>query len=136
MFSVESILYVFVDWTIPVLAAVLLHELAHGVAARRLGGDAALAGGPLPDNPLRHIDIFGTIALPALLVITGLKLPFGYAKAIRIDLARFARSRRDLIAVLAAGPAANLLLAIAAALALHAVADTGLAGGRRWSPTT
>ena len=123
MFSVESILYVFVDWTIPVLAEVLLHELAHGVAARRLGGDAALAGGPLPDNPLRHIDIFGTIALPALLVITGLKLAFGYAKAIRIDLARFARSRRDLIAVLAAGPAANLLLAIAAALALHAVAD-------------
>ncbi len=111
----------FVEWTIPVLAAVVLHEVAHGLAARRLGGELALAGGPLPDNPLRHVDIFGTIVLPALLIIAGLRLPFGYAKTIRIDFSRFARSRRDLVAVLAAGPAANLVLAIVAALALHAV---------------
>ena len=140
MFSVESILYIFVEWTIPVLAAVLLHEVAHGYAARRLGGEAALSGGPLPHNPLRHIDIFGTVLLPALLVIAGLRLPFGYAKAISIDLSRFARSRRDLIAVLAAGPAANLLLAIAAALALHAVAGlpdhvNGLAAVHDYRPS-
>ena len=140
MFSVESILYMFVEWTIPVLAAVLLHEVAHGYAARRLGGEAALSGGPLPHNPLRHIDIFGTVLLPALLVIAGLRLPFGYAKAISIDLSRFARSRRDLIAVLAAGPAANLLLAIAAALALHAVAGlpdhvNGLAAVHDYRPS-
>ena len=121
MFSLESILYMFVEWTIPLLAAVLLHEVAHGLAAQRLGGDLALPGGRLPNNPLRHVDIFGTILLPALLVIAGLRLPFGYAKTIRIDFSRFAHSRRDLIAVLAAGPAANLLLAIVAALALHAV---------------
>jgi Zn-dependent protease len=111
----------FVEWTIPVLAAVVLHEVAHGLAARRLGGDLALPGGRLPSNPLRHVDIFGTILLPALLIIAGLRLPFGYAKAIGIDFSRFARSRRDLVAVLAAGPAANLALAIIAALALHAV---------------
>ena len=105
------------------LAALFLHELAHGFAARRLGGDLALPGGRLTLNPRRYIDIFGTVLLPALLIIAGLRLPFGYAKAIAIDLSRFAHSRRNLVLALAAGPAANLVLAIAAALALHAVAS-------------
>ena len=123
MFSIQSVFYVVVEWTIPVLAAVLLHELAHGYAARRLGGDLALPGGRLTLDPRRHVDILGTILLPALLIVAGLRLPFCYAKAIAIDLSRFAHSRRDLVVVLAAGPLANLLLAIAAALALHAVAS-------------
>ena len=105
------------------LAALFLHELAHGFAARRLGGDLALPGGRLTLNPRRYIDIFGTVLLPALLIIAGLRLPFGYAKAIAIDLSRFAHSRRNLVLALAAGPAANLVLAIATALALHAVAS-------------
>ena len=139
MFSIDSIKYMLVDWTIPVLAAVILHELAHGYAAQRLGGDLALPGGHLTLNPRRHIDIFGTILLPALLIVVGLRLPFAYAKAIAIDLSRFAHSRRNLVVVLAAGPAANLLLAIAAALALHAVASlpghiNGLADVHNYRP--
>ena len=112
-----------VSWIFWVLFSITLHELAHGAAARRLGGDLALPGGRLTLNPRRHIDIFGTILLPAVLIVAGLRLPFGYAKPIAIDLTRFAHSRRNLIAVLAAGPAANLLLAVVAALALHAVAS-------------
>ena len=110
-------------WVLPVIFAVTFHEAAHGFVARRLGDDTAWREGRVTFNPLRHIDPFGTVVLPALLFVTSGFL-FGYAKPVPVNFARLNHPRRDSVFVALAGPGTNVLLAIASALLFYALAVT------------
>ncbi len=121
MSGLESALYTASVWVIPVLLAITLHEAAHGYVALKLGDDTALSAGRVTFNPLKHIDRFGTILLPALLLLVKSPFLFGYAKPVPVNFARLNNPRRDMIWVAAAGPATNLILATASALLLHLI---------------
>ncbi len=121
--EMNSIAYTVSVWTLPVLLAVTLHEAAHGWAAMKLGDDTALRQGRVTFNPLRHIDLFGTILLPALMLFgSGGRMMFGFAKPVPVDFRNLRRPRRDMVLVAAAGPGINLAIAVASALAIHAAA--------------
>jgi Zn-dependent protease len=117
-------------WAIPVILAITLHEAAHGFVAWRLGDDTAYRMGRVTFNPLRHIDLFGTIVMPALLLLaSGGRVLFGYAKPVPVRFSRLRKPRRDMVLVAAAGPGINLAMAMAAAMALRpAMALPGDAG--------
>jgi len=107
-------------WVVPVLLAVTLHEAAHGWVASKLGDDTALRMGRVTFNPLKHIDLFGTLLLPAaLLMLSGGQFMFGFAKPVPVNFFKLNHPRRDMILVAAAGPGANILIATASALLLH-----------------
>lgn len=125
----DSILYQVATWIIPVLVAITLHEAAHGWVADKLGDDTARRLGRVSFNPLRHIDPFGTVILPAILIAAKTGFIFGYAKPVPVNFSRLRHPRRDMALVAAAGPLANLLIASVGALAwnLQAVLTGGLA---------
>jgi len=109
-------------WTIPVLIAVTFHEAAHGVVAWQLGDDTAKRLGRVTFNPFKHIDPFGTVLLPVLLLFaSGGRIMFGFAKPVPVDFRRLNNPRRDMVLVAVAGPATNLLLVLASALLFHVV---------------
>ena len=114
---------------IPVIVAITLHEAAHGYAAWALGDDTAKQEGRLSLNPLRHVDRFGTLILPGLLLLGQLLtigrvvFMFGWAKPVPVSAWRFKYPRQGMALVAAAGPAMNFLLAWLAALALHGSAE-------------
>src|SRR5689334_49318 len=108
-------------WTIPVILAITLHEAAHGYVAHRLGDDTAWNLGRVTLNPLKHIDPFGTIILPALFILSGSPFKFGYAKPVPVNFGALRNPKRDMIWVAAAGPATNILMALAAGLLAHIV---------------
>jgi Zn-dependent protease len=111
------------EWVLPVILAITLHEAAHGYVARSCGDDSAWKLGRVTINPLRHIDPYGTILLPGLLLlVSGGHFMFGYAKPVPVAFARLKRPRRDIVLVAAAGPAANLVLAVVSALLVRALA--------------
>ncbi len=99
-------------WAIPVLFAITVHEVAHGWVASRLGDPTAKRAGRLTLNPLHHVDPFGTILLPGILLLLHSPFLFGYAKPVPVDFGALRQPRRDMVLVAAAGPAANLLMAI------------------------
>ena len=107
-------------WVLPVLFAVTLHEAAHGFAAWRLGDDTAYRLGRVSANPLRHIDPVGTILIPGMLFLSGSQFLFGYAKPVPVQFRNLRNPRRDSILVAAAGPAANLLIALTSAILINA----------------
>ncbi len=108
-------------WVLPVLIAVTLHEAAHGWVAWRLGDDTAWRLGRVSFNPLKHIDLFGTVLLPALMLLgSGGRMMFGYAKPVPVNFAGLGNPRRDMVLVAAAGPASNLILALLSAVLIHA----------------
>jgi Zn-dependent protease len=108
-------------WVIPVIIAITFHEATHGFVALMLGDDTAWRLGRVSFNPLKHIDPFGTLLLPALLVMLRSGFLFGYAKPVPVNFKALRHPRRDMVFVAAAGPAMNLALAILAALAFHLV---------------
>ena len=108
-------------WIVPVLLAITLHEAAHGFVAHRCGDDTAWRLGRVSFNPLKHIDLFGTILLPGMLFFLHAPFLFGYAKPVPVKFSALRNPRRDMVWVAAAGPATNLLLATAAALMVHLV---------------
>jgi Zn-dependent protease len=114
-------IYLASTWVLPVLLAITLHEAAHGFVAHHFGDDTAWQLGRVSLNPLRHIDPFGTLFLPALLLLTHAPFLFGYAKPVPVKFGQLRNPRRDMIWVAAAGPVMNLALATAAALLLHTV---------------
>ena len=116
---------------LPVLLAITLHEAAHGFVAHWLGDDTAWRLGRVSLNPFKHIDPFGTIVLPAMLLLLRSPFLFGYAKPVPVNFGALRNPRRDMVWVAAAGPATNLLLATAAALLAHLVGFVP-AGGREW----
>src|SRR5215469_28405 len=108
-------------WTLPVILAITLHEAAHGYVAYRLGDDTAWRLGRVTLNPLSHIDLFGTIILPALFILSGSPIKFGYAKPVPVNFNALHNPKRDMVWVAAAGPAANILMALVAGFAAHAL---------------
>src|SRR3954471_22201563 len=124
-------LYTASTWVIPVLLAITLHEAAHGFVAHRLGDDTAWLLGRVSLNPFKHIDPFGTVLLPALLLFLHSPFLFGYAKPVPVKFSALRNPRHDMVLVAAAGPAANLLQALAAALLIHIVGSLP-EGLERW----
>jgi Zn-dependent protease len=114
-------IYLATVWAIPVIIAITFHEAAHGFVAYLLGDDTAWRLGRVSFNPAKHIDPFGTIVLPGLLLLLRAPFLFGYAKPAPINFTKLRSPRRDMVLVAAAGPAMNIALAILAALAFHLV---------------
>ncbi len=106
-------------WVLPLLLAITLHEAAHGFVAHWLGDDTAWKLGRVSLNPLRHIDPFGTILLPAMLLFAHSPFLFGYAKPVPVNFRALREPRSGMVLVALAGPATNMILAIAAAAAFH-----------------
>ena len=118
----EAIGYTASVWILPVIVAVTFHESAHAWVAWRLGDDTAKHLNRVTFNPFKHLDLFGTIILPALMLIgSGGRMMFGFAKPVPINPANLNNPRRDMVLVAAAGPISNLGLALLAALLLHTV---------------
>ena len=114
-------IYIVSIWLLPVLIAVTFHEAAHGFVARFLGDETASRLGRVSLNPLRHIDPFGTILLPGLLLLARSPFLFGYAKPVPVNFRALRNPRFGMVLVAAAGPAMNFGLAIIAALSFHLV---------------
>lgn len=96
--------------------AVTLHEVAHGYAALKFGDSTAKLSGRLSLNPVKHLDPFGSILLPGLLIFSGAPVVFGYAKPVPVNFHNLTDQRIGTIVVSAAGVAANLVCAVAAGL--------------------
>ncbi|RCX24783.1 site-2 protease family protein [Thioalbus denitrificans] len=109
----------FAVWVLPVLFAITLHEAAHGWMARRLGDPTAEMLGRLTLNPLKHIDPVGTILVPGILLLLGSGVLFGWAKPVPVTMENLRNPRRDMAWVAAAGPLANLLMAVLWAFIIH-----------------
>jgi Zn-dependent protease len=112
----RDLIYTISIWLLPVLIAITFHEAAHGYVARFLGDDTASRWGRVSLNPVRHIDPFGTIILPALLLLARSPFLFGYAKPVPVNFRKLRYPRIGMVLVAAAGPAMNIGLAIAAVL--------------------
>jgi Zn-dependent protease len=126
-FSVATI----VLWAVPVVFAITLHEAAHGYVARMFGDDTAYVLGRVTLNPIKHIDLIGTILVPGLMLITskllvGVPFVFGWAKPVPVNFGNLRHPKRDMIWVAAAGPAVNFAMAILWALGSRLVAPSGL----------
>jgi Zn-dependent protease len=106
-------------WFLPIVVAITLHEAAHGWVAERCGDDTAKMLGRVSFNPIKHVDLFGTLLLPALLLMLKSPILFGYAKPVPVNFWRLRHPKRDMIWVALAGPGVNVLLAFVAALLLH-----------------
>jgi Zn-dependent protease len=118
----NQVIYLITTWAIPAIIAITFHEAAHGFAAHQLGDDTAWRLGRVTLNPVRHIDLYGTILLPGVLLLLGSPVLFGYAKPVPVNFAALRQPRRDMVLVAAAGPAMNIALAIVASLAFYIVA--------------
>ncbi len=114
-------LYQVSTWIIPLIIAITFHEASHGYVARLFGDDTAWRAGRVTFNPLKHIDPFGTILLPALLMLLRAPFLFGYAKPVPVNFRALRNPKRDSVFVAAAGPAMNLALAILSALSFRLV---------------
>lgn len=119
--NLDGILYQASVWILPALVAITLHEAAHGWVAWRLGDDTAYRMGRVSFNPLRHVDNFGTIVLPLMLLLARAPFMFGWAKPVPVNFGRLNSPRRDMVLVAAAGPGMNIGLAFVALLLLHAL---------------
>jgi Zn-dependent protease len=115
----SNIIYQIAVWLVPLVIAIVFHEVAHGLVARLLGDPTAAERGRLTLNPIRHIDPFGTVILPLILAISHAPV-FGWAKPVPVNYRRLNRPRRDMVLVALAGPGMNLLLAVIGAAILAA----------------
>ncbi len=116
--DINSIMQGISIWALPVVLAVVLHEVAHGWVADRLGDDTARWMGRLTLNPLKHIDPVGTVIIPLALIIVGSPFLFGYAKPVPVNFRKLRRPKQDMVWVALAGPVTNILLAVFSTLLL------------------
>jgi Zn-dependent protease len=118
-------------WVLPLIIAITFHEAAHGFVAHARGDDTAWERGRVTFNPLKHIDPFGTLILPGMLLLAHSPFLFGYAKPVPVNFRALRNPRIDMVWVALAGPATNIILALAAALAFHALPVIP-AGAAQW----
>ncbi len=111
-----------------------VHEAAHAWAANRLGDPTARLLGRLSLNPAVHVDVIGTLIFPLVAITTGLPL-IGWAKPVPVDFRNLRHPRRDFAIVAAAGPASNVLMAVAGALVFVAVVDAAALRGGELLPS-
>ena len=109
-------------WVLPLVIAITFHEAAHGFVAHRLGDNTAYEQGRVSFNPLRHNDPFGTLVMPAILLLSHSPFLFGYARPVPVNFRALRNPRIGMVLVALAGPATNIVLALAAAAAFHALA--------------
>ena len=114
-------LYALSVWVLPLLFAITFHEAAHGFVAHALGDNTAWQLGRVSINPFRHIDPFGTVVLPAMLLLARSPFLFGYARPVPVNFQNLRNPRIGMVLVALAGPATNLILATLAAAAFHAL---------------
>jgi Zn-dependent protease len=127
----EDLIQTVTVYAIPVLLAITLHEAAHGYVARMFGDATAHLAGRITLNPLKHIDLVGTIIVPlslALMAVLAKGTPFffGWAKPVPVNFGNLRRPKRDMIWVAGAGPGANLVMAVGWVLFARAVAGFGV----------
>ena len=109
----ESMIQTLAISALPVIFAITLHEAAHGYVARHFGDPTAYLAGRITLNPLRHIDLVGTIIIPiAILLFSAGTFLFGYAKPVPVDFSRLGNPKKDMLWVALAGPGANLFMAV------------------------
>ena len=125
-------LYTISVWVLPVIIAITFHEAAHGFVAHRLGDDTAYNLGRVSFNPLRHIDPFGTLIMPAILLMAHSPFLFGYAKPVPVKFGALRNPRIGMVLVALAGPGTNIALALVAAAAFH-VLDILPAVAAQWT---
>ena len=106
-------------WVLPLVIAITFHEAAHGFVAYHFGDNTAWDQGRVSFNPLRHIDPFGTLIMPAILLLSHSPFLFGYAKPVPVNFRALRHPRSGMVWVALAGPATNIALALFAALAFH-----------------
>ena len=111
-----DMIYVFSSWVVPILIAITMHEAAHGYVAWKLGDPTAMRAGRVTANPFKHIDPFGTLLLPGLLLLVRAPFLFGFAKPVPVDFSKLRNPKRDMVLVALAGPLSNILLAVLSAL--------------------
>ena len=116
-------------WALPVLAAIVFHEVAHGYVAYQLGDPTAARMGRLTLNPLSHIDPFGTVLLPLLLIVVRSPFVFGYAKPVPVNFYNLNHPKRDMIWVALAGPVTNIALAFGSVMLLKLLLSLSLPSG-------
>ena len=121
----DNIIYLIAVNAIPLLLAITLHEAAHGYAARMFGDRTAEMLGRISLNPIKHIDPVGTLLIPALTLAYG-GFFFGWAKPVPVNFNNLRHPKTDMIWVAAAGPASNLVMAMAWALLFHFVDSTAV----------
>jgi Zn-dependent protease len=106
-------------WILPLLVAITFHEAAHAFVAYKLGDNTAWQLGRVSFNPLKHIDPFGTVILPGLLLLSHSPFLFGYAKPVPVNFRNLNHPRLDMVWVALAGPVTNIVLATIVAFAYH-----------------
>jgi Zn-dependent protease len=106
-------------WVLPLIIAITFHDAAHGFVAHRLGDDTAYNLGRVSFNPIKHIDPFGTLLLPGVLLLSHSPFLFGYAKPVPVRFGALRNPRIGMVLVALAGPATNIILAVIAAAGFH-----------------
>lgn len=114
----------FILMMLPLVVAVVLHELAHGYVAHRLGDPTARLAGRLTLNPIKHLDIFGSFLLPVALKLSGSPIIFGYAKPVPVNFANLREVRKGTIWVAFAGVLTNMILAVISAALFQMISTT------------
>lgn len=123
----NNMLWDVATWLVPLIIAIVFHEVSHGLVANALGDPTAKQRGRLTFNPVKHVDPFGTLLLPMILAISGAPI-FGWAKPVPVVSKRLRNPRFDMVLVALAGPGMNLLLAVAAAVLIAMIVAMGPQG--------